>query len=803
MSTPAQAKGGLSRTHVAILYFLFFCSGFSSLCIEIVFSKYLGFIFGTTAYAVSTVLAAFMAGLALGNVLGGRLSAKLANPVRWYGLAELGVALYCLAAPLLFGGLAHLVAELNPMIAKNDEGSGLLTALRFGLAGLVISPPTVLMGLSFPLLSRRVSALPGLGQKLSRLYTLNTLGAAAGTFLATYALIAAFGLFGTLVFAALVNVLVCIGAFVVSPSRDASSPEGAASEPEPVVAELSSDAVDDEPPMPAYRVHVLAFFSGLLTLSFEVVWAHLLALLVGTSTYAFGLVLTIFLVALAIGGVFVSSYLTQITQRQVQRVLACLLLVVGWSVALSLPIWERASVFFELAGLFRPDFVGRELTRALVTAVLIFVPCVALGVLFPTALMLHGKSGKDVARRVGITFAANTAGTIVGSTLTGFYLLSALGSEWTVRALAIASLIPAFMLLRAWTARVAKLAVVAAACAGLAILTLRPPWDIERMNTGANVYFAPNFDIHQNRLLMIEEDTHGGFTSVVSDANTRTLMTNGKFEGNDGPERLDQMLFALIPNLYVSRFKRALNIGIGTGQTLAVIHAFGYKSVEAVDISPNIVKAASHYFDGINNNVFRRANVKTFIRDGRNHLMLNRVPYDVISIELSSVWFASTGNLYSDSFYRLCHENMNERGILQQWVQLHHITLADIATIIRTLKSVFPHVELWFGGHQGILVASKQPLRMPITELADFPPNVRGVLRDAQLQVEDDIQRHLLVPASAMDHVLETITVDKTRLSTDDNLVLEYSTPKAIAQHDTFDDNLKTLRAAVASWSKR
>jgi len=801
MNVAVRPPSELSRAHVAILYFLFFCSGFSSLCIEIVFSKYLGFIFGTTAYAVSTVLAAFMAGLAIGNVLGGRLSAKLKNPVRWYGLAELGVAVYCLASPLLFSGLAQLVTALNPMLAANREGSGLLTVLRFALAAVVISPPTVLMGLSFPLLSRRVSMMPGLGQKLSRLYTLNTLGAAAGTFLATYALIAAFGLFGTLVFAALVNVLVCAGAFVVSPNE----PEPAAGVPHEPAAVEPAGSVAEEPEahLPPYRVHLLAFFSGLLTLSFEVVWAHLLALLVGTSTYAFGLVLTIFLVALAIGGVFVSSYLTHLSQRRVQRALAYLLLVVGWSVALTLPVWERASVFFEVAGLFRPDFFGREATRALVTMVLIFVPAMALGVLFPTALMLHGKSGQDVPKRVGITFACNTAGTILGSTLTGFYLLSALGSEWTVRVLAIVSLVPALMLLRAWTSALGKAAVVGATLLGLSILFLRPPWDIERMNTGANVYFAPNFDIYKNRLLYIQEDTHGGFTSVVSDASTRTLMTNGKFEGNDGPERLDQMLFALIPNLYVSKFNHALNIGVGTGQTLAVIHAFGYKSIEAVDISPNIIHAASTLFDSINNRVFKSKKVKTFIRDGRNHLMLNRKPYDVISIELSSVWFASTGNLYSDSFYRLCHKNVTQRGILQQWVQLHHITLEDVATIIRTLKSVFPHVELWFGGHQGILVASKSPLSMPITELDEFRPEVRKVLRDAQILERDDIDRHLLVPAAAMDFVLDRITQDKDRLSTDDNLVLEYSTPKAIAQHDTFEDNLATLRAAVAEWSKR
>jgi spermidine synthase len=175
----------------------------------------------------------------------------------------------------------------------------------------------------------------------------------------------------------------------------------------------------------------------------------------------------------------------------------------------------------------------------------------------------------------------------------------------------------------------------------------------------------------------------------------------------------------------------------------------------------------------------------------------------MISIELTSVWFASAGNLYSQSFYRLCHANLTEQGVLQQWVQLHHITLEDITTIIRTLRSVFPHVELWFGGHQGILVASKSPLRMKTNDLTKLSPPVRSVLRAAEIEKLADLDKHLLVPQASMDAVLAQIKTDPTRLSTDDNLVLEYSTPKAIAQADTFESNVRTLRDAVTAVAKR
>jgi spermidine synthase len=274
-------------------------------------------------------------------------------------------------------------------------------------------------------------------------------------------------------------------------------------------------------------------------------------------------------------------------------------------------------------------------------------------------------------------------------------------------------------------------------------------------------------------------------------------MTNGKFEGNDGPERVDQILVAVVPNLYVKQRRRAVNIGLGTGQTLSVIEKFGYKEIEAVDISPNIVAAANDTFSAINGGVFRSPKVKLRYRDGRNHLLLNTKPYDLIAVELSSVWFASAGNLYSREFYELCRSHLQPEGILQQWIQLHHITLDDIAAVFNTLEQVFPHVEFWVGGHQGILVASQQQLRLQMKRFGDLPGPIRNVLRTVHVDDMQDIMDHLLIPEPAMDEVLRRITRDPSRISTDDNLLLEYSTPRANELDEAFEANMAALRAAV------
>ncbi len=332
----------------------------------------------------------------------------------------------------------------------------------------------------------------------------------------------------------------------------------------------------------------------------------------------------------------------------------------------------------------------------------------------------------------------------------------------------------------------------------LGSLAWAEPWNVARMTNGTNIYFAPGFDAALHKMVDFQEDVHGGMTTVVSDGTVRTMMTNGKFEGNNGRERIDQILVAVIPNLYVKRHERALNIGIGTGQTLAVLQAFGYRDVDAVDISPNIVRAAQHFFGDVNLDVFGEKNVHVYLRDGRNHLLLSERRYDLISVELSSIWFASAGNLYSREFYQLCRRRLAEGGVLQQWMQLHHIELENIAAIIRTLKGVFPAVELWIGGHQGILVAGdrlEEPTKLRFDSVS---PKLGRLLAAAELEDPQQIVEHRLIRADQMDRVLSVISHQPERFSTDDNVVLEYSTPRGNTLDAAEVANLHAIRQAVA-----
>src|SRR5512133_4355673 len=308
-----------SSQRLRILSALFFLSGFSALAIELVFVKYLGYVFGTTAYAVSTVLAAFMLGLSLGNVIGGSYAERIQRRLRWYGTLELLVGGFAVLSPLLFQGLGALVGWLGHGIDDSHHGVAWLTALRFTLAALVVLPPTVAMGISFPLLVRSIRDLPNLEGNIGRLYTINTFGAAIGTLACTYAVIASVGLLGTLALVLLLNACVFLGCWFLyrsddtlaparyprKPPSDGSAPDAVATHSDAVATHSDavathsdavathSDAVATHSDAVATRwfstnaIYAVAGISGFVSLAFEVLWSHLLATVVGTSTYAF------------------------------------------------------------------------------------------------------------------------------------------------------------------------------------------------------------------------------------------------------------------------------------------------------------------------------------------------------------------------------------------------------------------------------------------------------------------------------------------------------------------------------------
>lgn len=752
------------RPRFSLVVLLFLVSGSTGLLYEVAFGKLLGYVFGATAYAVSTVLASFMGGLALGAHVGGKHAARFDKPLAAYGVLEILVGIVCAVSPVALEALTQVYVSLAQ---KAPDSLATITALRAAMAVVIIIVPTVAMGATLPILSRVVAGESGSGseRRLSILYAINTAGGAFGALTSAYAVLPALGVRGTIWAAAIANIVIGTTALIIGSRSAKASSASYEVKPSAEAAMATSNASDRESTMLAF-----AFASGFVVFAAEVVETHLLALLIGNSAYAFGLMLAVFLVCLAMGAARSHAF----AARHGDRAMTVGLGAAAISLAITMPLWAELPRLFLFAGKHVHSWGGREVVRAIAALAILAVPTVFLGTTFPL-LLGRVAARRDVAARVGRLTVANTVGTIFGSMLTGYFVLPLLGSQGSLVAITLLLVLAAVIAHRTFTDKpLAQTRAFAMPVAAAAIVIIAPSWNIARMTNGANVYFTagpPPDSIEQ-----VWEDVHGGVTSVARRSDVLTLYTNGKFQGDNGAEMPAQRRFAHFPSMFVKNEERVLVIGLGTGTTLGTIAAYPWKHIEVVEISPSIVEASRKYFSGPARNSLSDPRVVLALEDGRNHLLVTPNRYDLVTMELTSVWFAGASNLYSHEFYELVRARLAKEGIFQQWVQLHHIRRRELAAIVHTLRGVFPHVALFVGGAQGILVASTDPLvasRARLNKLS-AEAGIRETLGNASMLTLFD---ELVASEEDLDRFISE-TPDKPFVSTDDNLFLEYATPK-------------------------
>jgi spermidine synthase len=753
---------------------LFVASGAAGLVDQVCFSKYLSYVVGATAYAISAVLAAFMTGLALGAFWGGKASLRVTRPVMVYGALELLVAAAVAIAPFEFDALAMLYANVA---RRAPDSLALLSALRWLVALVIVIVPTTAMGATLPILTRALRDGTGTASRerqLGALYAANTCGGAGGALLAAYWVLPALGLRGTVLAAAALSALVGLAALRLG--REVT--------PAPLDAEDGPDALNSPNAAPSRRepgereVWVLvglAFLSGCLAFAAEVIFTHLLALLIGNSAYAFGLILAVFLCCLFAGAARAGAF----RARYGESALALGLVGTALALGLTLPLWDQLPRLFAALGTLVKTFGGREAVRALAALLILCVPTTLMGLTFPLLLQRVAQT-REPSRSVGKLTAINTIGAVIGALGTGYVLLPLIGSQRSLELVVVLFALSACgaATLIAPAARRTLLGFAAAACV---VTPLLPRWDLARLTGGSNVYFEQW--IEPESIPFLREDVHGGVTTVTRAKGVLTLYTNGKFQGNTGWEMSAQRFFAHYPSLFVPRFDGALVIGLGTGTTLGTLAAYPWKKIDVVEISPSIVEAARRYFTLGNLGAIEDPRVTIHHADGRNFVLVDDHRYDLVSMELSSIWFAGASSLYSREFYALVRKRLSPGGVFQQWVQLHHVYRRDLATVVGTLRSEFKHVALFYGGGQGILVASEEPLSASMTRLDALAarPEIERVLSDERHLA--DLTADILALDDGLDAFLAESATEagiepSALVSTDQSLYLEYSTPR-------------------------
>jgi len=769
---------------------LFMVSGFAGLMYEVLFSKVLALTFGSTATATYTVLATYMGGIAIGAWLGGRLAVARANPLVLYAICELGIAVYCALTPAIFVGIRTSYVVLAADIPPD---ASILTVYRLvlGMGALIV--PTILMGMTLPLMARFFEKrAERLGKSVAILYGANTLGAALGALLAGYFIIPMLGVFQTTLLAVLLNLLVAYAAVRLHKSATNRPRENLSrlNEPESPVVIKRACAIDAGQSADLRRLGYIALailgIGGVVTLAIEIKYMHLLAIVAGNSTYAFSLMLFTFLLGLGAG----AEVARRLLKKDIPLGLTLGLLEFGLATVILAGVfnWSDMPAYFASFAKYPvgTTFASREVVRGVVCWLAMFPPALFIGAIYPIAMECIGRANPQrKITSLGAAAALNTAGNIAGVLLGGFVLLPYLGVLRSIQLLAaVCVLLGAITLwqtanLRRW------IAWPPAAIATLLLIIQPSSFNYTNLASGANVYFAP---LGWGEVIDHAESIDGGLTSVAISQTpgapaVRTLLTNGKFQGNDSiaGEMQAQIGFSLAPLLHTSHRDQALIIGYGTGVSSRVLHSAGFAQLDVIDLSADILRLANEHFAKVNDRVSEEANVNAYVTDGRNFLMLHDKQYDVIGMEISSIWFAGAASLYNREFYQLAKKRLRPHGVLQQWMQLHHISTLDILRIIGSVRSEFRYVWLYLIGGQGIIVATNDPTSTPRQSNATLLKQTGSLRPLLEILGQDPgyiLGLRLLEPAGT-DAMLDSLGLPPSYwISTDDNLALEYDTPK-------------------------
>lgn len=736
-------------------YVVFFLSGLASLADEVVWFKYLTLTFGATTAAAATLVAVFMGGLALGSALAAPMAARLKNPARAYALLETGVAIFALATPSLFRAVDHGYVLAYPHVAGSSPG---LLLVRFALAAAALLAPTILMGASLPVMARAAESGNEPGRPSTVLYAVNTAGAVLGVALAGFVLIPAVGFWATLVASACTSLAAAVLAMVLPTAAPAPAPAS----PVPAAA----------PPLLWMGV---AFLAGAAAMADEVLWTRILVLYIGSSVYAFSLMLAVYLTGLVAGSSAAAAIHPRDARQALsttQTTLAFVLLAQVAAFALYTKILvATASKFFHAA-----SWAGLFAAEATTTALFLLPPTILMGLTFGLLVRAASPSAEGAPRSLGAIYSSNTVGGILGSLAAGFVAIPLLGSQRGLLATGLVGLAVALLIYPrsriAWSAPAVFL-----------LLTVPLKRDNVILSAGTLS------DVSRQDLVFYKEDT----TATVAVKRyelpqpSLSLELNGVNVAGTSPDLVTvQKLQAHLPLAFCKSPTRVLHIGFGSGGTAYSVSLHPVSEIRIVEISPEVIEASTRYFTSVNHGVMSDPRVRLTINDGRNYILAVPEQFDAILSDSIHPRYAGNGSLYTEEYFRLCARRLAPGGVISMWLPMYSVLPENFRAIVRAFQDVFGNVSVWY----------PHSVENPFTIVLATPGRtVRW----------DDLQASLSAPAVAADlakigeadpaELLSNLVlapgdverwVERTPPHTDDVPVVEYESGRTVAATGTW-----------------
>ena len=681
-----------------ILYACLFASGFAALAYEVLWTRILIQSFGNTLTAVTTVLAIFMGGLALGSRCFGRLSDRIASPLRLYAFLEVGIGITCLAVPHILSWsrgfyLSHLASFSGGLASR--------TATQFLLTSLALIVPTTLMGGTLPAVVRGVVKTPEetVG-RVGALYGWNTLGAAAGAFAVGYFLIPSLGIRTANLLGVAANIACGAVVLFLVPGGSVAPPDRM----EPGAAVIGDTSLS---PMACWCAIA---FSGAVGMGYQIVWIRTLVLVIGSSTYALSAILATFLLGIAVG----SSVFTRLRRRNGPGLFALLQFGIALSALLLIPTFDTLpAAFVSLAARIEGSFPHLQFLQFLIVSAVVLVPTTLMGMTFPCIAGLVSRRVDDIGSDLGTLYAWNTIGAILGSAVTGFLLIPGLGAQTTLSLCVLSSVSIGTLVAIAGSppGRNRWLLLAPALFLGLFLL---PRWDARAISSGP-FYFIRARDtgafresLRSATVVSVREGTHSTVAVTRSPDGTLALLLNGKPDASTHVDDMEtQVNLGYVPLLLHPAPRSVAVIGLGSGVTAGVATAMREpESIDVIELEPAVVEASGHFIRE-NRNVLKDPRVRLHIDDGRSFLARSKGSFDVVISEPSNPWMAGIANLFTREFFAEVRSKLSGNGVFCQWLQGYAVSSADLKMVVRTFLDVFPDGSLWLASPGDFLLIGR------------------------------------------------------------------------------------------------
>ncbi len=787
--------------HLVMMCF-FFISGMTGLIYEILWTRMIVVIIGNAPFAISIVLTVFMGGLGLGSFLAGRYVSRLKTTgdlLKAYGILELIVGAYGLMLPGLLVLFKPLYAAFYNSLFRHFLVYNLVTFL---CCSLLLILPVTCMGATLPVLSRFfVTRLSRIGASLGRLYSMNTIGGALGSLLCGFWIVSIWGVWGSLVFAVLLNAFIGLSSIYLGSRNEPGGGSILKNNAPPDIGRQERDRVEGIAALCVFAV------SGFCSMAYEVIWTKLMGLIIGPTIYSFTIVLVSFIMGLAVGSAFF-GWLADRTGKPAFLLVSTQITAALSALFISHLLGNSQIFYAKLIFAFSDNFTMLMMVKSLVLFSSLLLPTLFLGAAFPLVGKLYTRTLEGVGRSIGFVYSVNTLGAVLGSFTAGFILIPLLGKESSLRLLAMVQLAAAVaagssVSINARKKAEALIPLMIAVLIGILSAAYFPRWDRKMLSEGIYYHSDPKMlrsvgwmealvkrdlkvvPVDAGRLVYYS-DGLGGFTTVrkfigIDGKEDYFAYSSGKVDASTLKiDMVTQTLLAHFPLLFHSHPEKVLVLGLASGITAGETLHYPIKELDVLEINQQMV-VASGFFRPWNNNVVSDPRTRIIIQDARAHMQLTRRTYDVIISEPSNPWMAGLANLFTREYFELNRDRLNENGIFIQWVHSYQMDWRAFSLIGRTFQTVFPGGKLIRTSDSALdlmLVGFKGD---GILDGNVAERNIRYAMKSHNMTLTNPYVFYDLILSEDLGKLF-----GRGPFNTDNRPLLEYSAPKIIYRHKDF-----------------